>query len=348
MNFEGAEIIAWVGSMPILAADVLYEANRQIEMRIAQNPGVHVEQKDIAKARVNYMRMSLTRLIETKLIYLEAARNVPADAIPKIEKSFNDNFEKSFMRKLMESEGCGSRGELEAKYRRYGTTVESFKRMTFESNFAARWMEDHVKSDDEITHQDMLTYYTEHHVDYEKPRRARWEHLLARFDKFGSKTEAFAAIAQWGNEVLSGASFAEVAKAHSQDLTADDGGVHPWTNEGSLRSTELNKALFELPVDKLSQIIEDSRGFHIIRVIERRRKHGPPLPRGAGRNPPEDSRDPRYPAAQRIPRQAQGQGSGLDDLRHADRPPDGQRSDPAAKLTPRSFSSRRSRGLKPA
>ena len=92
---------------------------------------------------------------------------------------------------------------------------------------------------------------------------------MARFDKFNSKSEAFAAIAQWGNQILGGAPFADVAKAHSNDPSADDGGVHTWTIEGSLRSDVLDKALFELPVDKLSQIIEDDRGFHIVRVIER-------------------------------------------------------------------------------
>ena len=269
MKFEGAEIIAWVGSQPILAADVLFESNRMIEQAIAKSPGADVKPEDIAKARINYMRFNLKRLIETKLLFIEAAKNVPPEAIPKIEKQFYETFDKMYLRKMIEGEGCGSRGELDAKYRRQGTTVESMRRMAFEGSFAARWLEDHVKNDDEITHQDMLNYYNDHHADYEKPRRVRWEHLMARFDKFNSKAEAFGSIAQWGNEILGGASFADVAKAHSHDLTAEDGGVHPWTSDGSLRSQEVNKVLFELPVDTLSQIIEDSRGFHIVRVIER-------------------------------------------------------------------------------
>ncbi len=215
------------------------------------------------------MKHNLTRLVETKLLFIEAAKNVPAEAVPKIEKQFNETFDKMYLRKMMEGEGCGSRGELEAKFRRQGTTVDGMRRMAFEGSFAARWLDDHVKDDDEITHADMLTFYNQHHAEYEKPRRLRWEHLMARFDKFNSKAEAFGAIAQWGNQVLTGTSFADVAKAHSHDLTAEDGGVHSWTNEGSLRSTVLDKALFELPVDKLSQIIEDDRGFHIVRVIER-------------------------------------------------------------------------------
>ncbi len=269
MVFEGAEIIAWVGSVPILAADVLYETNKMMDKALAQNAGKDIPPAEIAKGRLMFMRTNLKRLIETKLLFLEAARNVPAEAIPKIEKQFNEQFDKTYMRKMIEGEGCGSRSELEAKFRRQGTTVEGMRRQAFEGSFAARWLEDHVKNDDEITHDNMRTFYQQHFAEYEKPRRLRWEHLMVRFDKFNSKAEAFGAIAQWGNQIFGGASFAEVAKAHSQDPTADDGGVHPWTSENSLRSEVLDKALFALPVNQLSTILEDDRGFHIVRVIER-------------------------------------------------------------------------------
>ncbi len=92
---------------------------------------------------------------------------------------------------------------------------------------------------------------------------------MARFDKFNSKDEAWQAIAGWGNQVVAGTAFAEVAQAHSQDVTATDGGVHSWTTKDSLASEVIDEAIFTLPVGQLSQIIEDSRGLHIIRVLER-------------------------------------------------------------------------------
>ena len=39
---------------------------------------------------------------------------------------------------------------------------------------------------------------------------------------------------------------------------------------GSLVSDPIDQAVFTLPPEKLSRIIEDDRGFHIIRVLERR------------------------------------------------------------------------------
>lgn len=92
---------------------------------------------------------------------------------------------------------------------------------------------------------------------------------MARTDKFDSKEEARQAIASWGREVQTGAAFEQVAEAHSQDPCASDGGMHTWTEKGTLVSKVLDEALFSLPIGQLSEILQDNRGFHIIRVIER-------------------------------------------------------------------------------
>jgi parvulin-like peptidyl-prolyl isomerase len=72
-----------------------------------------------------------------------------------------------------------------------------------------------------------------------------------------------------GNDVYYGASFAAVAKKSSQGLNAEEGGLNDWTNQGSLVSKRLDDALFTIETGKLSQVIEDERGYHIIRVLER-------------------------------------------------------------------------------
>ena len=61
-----------------------------------------------------------------------------------------------------------------------------------------------------------------------------------------------------------------VATRLSQGPTADQGGKHDWTNQGSLVSEVLDNAIFTLPPGRLSRILEDDRGFHIVRVVERK------------------------------------------------------------------------------
>jgi parvulin-like peptidyl-prolyl isomerase len=60
-----------------------------------------------------------------------------------------------------------------------------------------------------------------------------------------------------------------VAKARSQDISAEEGGRHDWTTKNSLRSERLDEAIFSLPVGAMSRIIEDEDGYHIVRVTAR-------------------------------------------------------------------------------
>jgi parvulin-like peptidyl-prolyl isomerase len=115
----------------------------------------------------------------------------------------------------------------------------------------------------------MLDYYHQHREEFEYPPRARWEMLLVRFSSYRSKAEAYRAIAALGNAVLDGEPFAEVARRGSEGATAREGGVYDWTTRGSLRSKIIDEAIFTLPVGQLSRILEDERGFAIVRVIER-------------------------------------------------------------------------------
>jgi parvulin-like peptidyl-prolyl isomerase len=72
-----------------------------------------------------------------------------------------------------------------------------------------------------------------------------------------------------GNDILRGVAWADVARQGSTGPTAQQGGQRDWTTQGSLASQALDGALFSLPLNVPSQILEDERGFHIIRVLER-------------------------------------------------------------------------------
>jgi parvulin-like peptidyl-prolyl isomerase len=72
-----------------------------------------------------------------------------------------------------------------------------------------------------------------------------------------------------GNRVLNGAPFEEVAKQFSEDLKANNGGNYDWVEPGNLVSKQLDQAIFNLPVNRMSPVITDDKGVHIIRVVER-------------------------------------------------------------------------------
>ena len=67
--------------------------------------------------------------------------------------------------------------------------------------------------------------------------------------------------------------------------TSHEGGRYDWTTKGSLVSDVIDQAIFSLPVGKLSRILEDEKGFHIVRVIEREDCGPCLLPEGTKRDP---------------------------------------------------------------
>ncbi|HEY1786307.1 MAG TPA: M56 family metallopeptidase, partial [Pirellulales bacterium] len=267
-RFNGTEIIARVGPEVILASDVLPDANHHLQKVLNWAPQ-RPPANEIERARALYMSKFLEHRIETKLVVVEGRRSLPKEAWEKIEKQFNQQFEKEYLPKLIDSEGCDSKEELDAKLRKAGSSLDALRRQAMENSFAQHWLDEKFRDDREITDEEMRAYYEAHRDTYATPAEARWEHLMVRFDTFDSKDAARQAIAGWERELQARASFAEIARAHSQDASATDGGVHAWTDQGSLVSAVLDKALFSLPVGKLSEILEDKRGLHIIRVIQR-------------------------------------------------------------------------------
>ncbi|MCE9526203.1 MAG: peptidyl-prolyl cis-trans isomerase, partial [Planctomycetales bacterium] len=47
------------------------------------------------------------------------------------------------------------------------------------------------------------------------------------------------------------------------------GGQYDWISKGSLASDVIDAAVFKQELNKLGLILEDERGFHIVRVLER-------------------------------------------------------------------------------
>jgi parvulin-like peptidyl-prolyl isomerase len=169
----------------------------------------------------------------------------------------------------MKEKNIWTPGELDTLLRTYGGTLAQEKRFYAEYTLGRAMVGQGLNFNPTVSYDEMLRFYQEHEKDYLIPTRVRFEIMSARFANFPNKQKANEAICAMGNEVFYGASFAAVAKRSSQGLNAEQGGYHDWTNRGALASKAVDEALFSLEPGKLSQVIEDERGYHIVRVLER-------------------------------------------------------------------------------
>jgi parvulin-like peptidyl-prolyl isomerase len=215
----------------------------------------------------------LPRKIEVKLVLLDFYRTIPAEKLDEVLGNIDKQVEKQFYEEqvpvLQKQFDVEFLKDLDRKLRSFGSSMQMQKAAFREQMIARTMISQNVSRNREITHRELLDYYYAHVEDYKVAARARWEKLTVLFEKYPDKAAADRAICDMGNQVVGGAKFAAVAKKFSQGTNAWEGGQHDWTRKGSLVSEVLDKAIFSLPVFRLSPILTDDRGFHIIRVLER-------------------------------------------------------------------------------
>ncbi len=262
------ELVAKVGDQMILAGDLLPAIDQILAPHRNEMPPEQFERQ-----RATFVQQMLAQKIELKLVLLDFYRTIPADkqkeVLENIRKQVEKEFYDSYVGTVEKKLDVYSLTQLDIKLRSFGSSIEKQKNDFREQMIAQTIIAQKINKNPEITHQQLLDYYHQHSTQYDVPARARWEKLTVRFDKFPDKAAADRAIVDMGNQVLRGADFAAVAKKYSQGTNAQQGGRHDWTTQGSLVSNVLDKTIFTLPVYALSKVLEDERGFHIVRVLER-------------------------------------------------------------------------------
>jgi len=99
--------------------------------------------------------------------------------------------------------------------------------------------------------------------------QTRARHILIRTSDTVSEADARRRLLGLRERIVSGADFAALARANSDDSTAARGGDLDWIYPGDT-VPEFERALQELKPGELSQPVRTPFGFHLIQVMERR------------------------------------------------------------------------------
>lgn len=128
--------------------------------------------------------------------------------------------------------------------------------------------------------------------------RIRWERVVAPIANFTSRGKAREAIDHFRNLALGIRSRRPSDWNHKRFVIR----VHGWTAEEAVAPSALARLVSALPIGRVSVIIEDRDGFHMVRILERRMPRQVPKPR----NGPQAGR-------QTSPRESVGEAWKLDD-----------------------------------
>ncbi len=115
----------------------------------------------------------------------------------------------------------------------------------------------------DVTDQDALTYYEENKQRFEKPAQRKAAHILINDDDLAQDT-----LKEIQDKLDQGESFADLAKAYSQDPgSADQGGDLGLVSPGDMVE-EFDEALFAMEEGQISEPVKTQFGYHIIYLQE--------------------------------------------------------------------------------
>jgi hypothetical protein len=270
-------LVAVVGTAELLAGDVIPLVDNALN-RIAEEKGATPAQLEAVRGR--FCRQALTEIIENQLAYQgflqHLSQSQPGDKVAAAERDIRGKIRKVFYEeevpKLLEEHQTEKLEELDTKLREKGMSLQRRERQFIDYVIGAQFMRGeytYAKKDPEISAHELRAYYKEHLEDYHRFARARWLQLSVLTSRHPTREAAMSKLEAMGREAYFGGNMQAVARQHSEEPLGSDGGEHDWTRRGSLKSTALDEAIFSLPLDRMSEIIEDDDGFHILKVLER-------------------------------------------------------------------------------
>lgn len=100
-------------------------------------------------------------------------------------------------------------------------------------------------------------------------KQTRARHILVKTNEVVADADARNRLLQLKERIENGANFAELAKLHSDDLSAGKGGELGWLNPGDT-VPEFERMMDSLKPNEVSTPVQSPFGWHLIQVLERR------------------------------------------------------------------------------
>jgi parvulin-like peptidyl-prolyl isomerase len=152
-----------------------------------------------------------------------------------------------------------------------GVTIEFVKKDIANAFIANKYMEDILMDESGISEKDLQDNYRQL---IQKDRTASVQHilLLTQGKSEQEKAEIYKKMKKILARARTGEDFSQLAAAYSEDPgSKDKGGLYADFERGAMVKP-FEDAAFSVPIGELSDIIETRYGYHILKVVDRKRE----------------------------------------------------------------------------
>lgn len=119
-----------------------------------------------------------------------------------------------------------------------------------------------------VTEREIERFYNRNAFRYETTEQVRASHILFKTDAGQDVDETRKRAEEVLAQARAGADFAELARTHSEDTSAAEGGDLGFFTRGQM-VPQFENVAFSLPVGEVSDVVQTQFGFHIIKVTDR-------------------------------------------------------------------------------
>jgi len=117
-----------------------------------------------------------------------------------------------------------------------------------------------VETDAKVTDDDLKKFYEQNKDKFKTGEQIRASHILVKTEKEAKDIQA---------QIKAGGKFEELAKKHSVDASAAQGGDLGWFGKGSMVPA-FEKAALALKEGQVSDVVKSDFGYHIIKLTGKR------------------------------------------------------------------------------
>ena len=229
-------------------------APREKQLR-AQYTGEELE-KQLKAAR----ELALKDLIDRQLVI---------QAFRKEKYEIPDHFVDQRMHEIIRENFGGDRNTFIKTIEAQNYTLGEFKQKEMEQMIVQAMRSHNVKTKNIISHTKVEDYYRKHREEFTSKEMIKLRMIMIPGQKDTATAPAQKALAE---EVLgrlaSGEEFDRTAQIYSEDSTRDNGGDWGWIERNTL-AEPLEKFAFNMPVGRISNIIDYAGNYYILKVEDK-------------------------------------------------------------------------------
>src|SRR5467141_1563971 len=218
--------------------------------------------KDLENKLLELRQLALRDLVDRRLVI---------QAFKKESYQIPDHFVDQRMHEIMRDSFGGDRNTFIKTLEAQNYTLGEFKEKEMERMIVAAMRSHNVKTNSIISPTKIEDYYRKHHEEFTSKEQIKLRMIMIPGQKDTASAPAQKALAE---EVLGklagGAEFDRTAQVYSEDSTRDNGGDWGWIERNTL-AAPLEKFAFNMPVGRISNIIDYAGNYYILKVED---KHG--------------------------------------------------------------------------